>query len=125
MNSPLVTISILSYNDEHTIETAVKSAALQLYPNIELIVFDNNSKDNTKRLLTGMRERLPGLRTAHLNANSAENAEFRFHILESKENIGFAGGHNRVIAMARGDFILLLNSDAGLDDHFLKNALLK
>ncbi|MDP3963150.1 MAG: glycosyltransferase family 2 protein [bacterium] len=120
---PLVTISILSYNDEATIETAVKSAALQLWPRIELIVFDNNSKDNTKRLLAGMKERLPGLRSAHLSAHGVENAEFRFHILESKENIGFAPGHNRIIAMAKGEYVLLLNSDAGLDDNFLKNAM--
>lgn len=122
-SSPLVTISILSYNDESTIETAVKSAALQLWPRIELIIFDNNSKDNTKKLVRNLKERLPGLRSAHLFQHAMENAEFRVHVLESTSNIGFAPGHNKVISMAQGEFMLLLNSDAGLDDGFVENAL--
>ena len=45
MESPLVTISILGYNDADTIERAIQSAALQRYPNIELVVADNASPD--------------------------------------------------------------------------------
>jgi len=123
MKNPLVTISILSYNDERTIETAIKSAALQLYPHIELIVLDNNSKDRSRNILKKIRDILPGLRTAHLKKYGIKNETFRYHVLESKENLGFAKGHNRVISISQGEFMLLLNSDAGLDDQFLACAL--
>src|SRR2546423_383198 len=101
---PLVSILIVSYNDERTIEAAVKSAAVQLYPSIEILVIDNNSKDTTRDLLKGMRDRLPGLRTMHLGENGIENETFRYHVLESAENTGFARGHNRLIAASGGEY---------------------
>jgi len=125
MPSPIVTISIISYNDENTIETAVKSAALQLYPAIEIIVLDNNSQDSTREILRSMKDRLPGLRAAHLAEKGVKDEVFRYHILESGDNLGFAKGHNRVIAASQGTYILLLNSDAGLDDQFVSIALPK
>src|SRR6185312_7740799 len=35
-------------------------------------------------------------------------------ILASKENVGFSIGNNRMVAHARGEYILLLNNDAAL-----------
>ncbi|MDO8557806.1 MAG: glycosyltransferase family 2 protein [bacterium] len=120
---PLVTISILSYNDEETIEAAVKSAALQLYPAIEILVLDNNSQDGTRQILKNLRDRLPGLRAAHLREHGKESSIFRCHVLESSENLGFAKGHNKLISLSQGSLVLLLNSDAGLDDNFISYAL--
>lgn len=122
-HQPLVTISILSYNDEQTIETAVKSAALQLHSAIEILVMDNNSKDGSREILRNLKDRLPGLRAAHLAEHGVTSEIFRYHVLESSENVGFAKGHNKLIAMAQGTYVLLLNSDAGLDDQFLSHAL--
>ena len=120
---PLVSICIVSYNDENSIETAVKSAALQLHPAVEILVLDNNSKDNTREILHNLRDRLPGLRAAHLGTHGIRSETFRYHVLEAKENLGYAKGNNKLIAASQGEFVLLLNSDAGLDDQFLMHAL--
>ena len=121
--TPLVSICIVSYNDEHSIEAAVKSAALQLHPAVEILVLDNNSKDGTREILQSLRDRLPGLRNMHLGAHGVQSEAFRYHVLEVKENLGYAKGNNKLIAASRGEFVLLLNSDAGLDDQFLVHTL--
>jgi glycosyltransferase involved in cell wall biosynthesis len=50
MNLPLVSIIIPTYNSEQVINACLKSIAEQNYKNIELIVVDNNSTDNTKQI---------------------------------------------------------------------------
>jgi glycosyltransferase involved in cell wall biosynthesis len=50
MINPLVSLIIPTYNSSKTIEDCLKSIKNQNYENIELIVVDNNSKDNTKEI---------------------------------------------------------------------------
>ncbi len=45
------------------------------------------------------------------------------HLLENAKNLGFAGAVNSGIKAAKGEFILLLNSDVRLKDNSYKNAL--
>lgn len=47
---PLVSVIIPTYNSAAYLEGCLKSIEEQVYPNIELIVVDNNSKDNTKEI---------------------------------------------------------------------------
>lgn len=51
MNQPLVTICILSYNNASTIKKTLDSALAQTYPNIEILVSDNGSKDATPDII--------------------------------------------------------------------------
>ncbi len=44
---PLVSIVMAAYNRASTIERAVESVRKQTYPNIELIIIDDGSVDNT------------------------------------------------------------------------------
>ena len=48
---PLVSIVITSYNRAHTIEKAIESALGQDYQNLEIIISDNNSTDNTDEVV--------------------------------------------------------------------------
>jgi glycosyltransferase involved in cell wall biosynthesis len=48
---PLVSLVITSYNRAHFIENAIKSALAQDYPNLEIIISDNCSTDNTDKLI--------------------------------------------------------------------------
>jgi len=47
---PLVSIIIPTYNSSRTLENTLISIVNQTYKNIEIIVIDNNSKDNTKEI---------------------------------------------------------------------------
>ncbi len=67
----------------------------------EVIVLDNDSKDGSAE---SIRQRFPGVT-----------------LIESKENLGFAGGNNRAAASAQGEKLLLLNPDTEvLDDAITK-----
>ena len=48
---PLVSVVITTKNEQKNIEKCLESIALQKYPSIEIIVVDNNSIDNTKKII--------------------------------------------------------------------------
>jgi glycosyltransferase involved in cell wall biosynthesis len=50
MNDPLVSVIIPTKNSSRTLEACLKSIKDQSYKNIELIVVDNNSTDDTKEI---------------------------------------------------------------------------
>src|SRR5688500_6010720 len=47
---PLVSVIITTRNEEQVIERLLTSVKAQTYPEIELLVVDNNSEDNTKKI---------------------------------------------------------------------------
>ncbi|OGH18882.1 MAG: hypothetical protein A3F31_04885 [Candidatus Levybacteria bacterium RIFCSPHIGHO2_12_FULL_38_12] len=47
MNQPLVSVNIRTFNSEKTLEKTLKSVKDQTYPNIEIVVSDGYSKDNS------------------------------------------------------------------------------
>lgn len=51
MNYPLVTIVAISYNQEKFVIDSLNSIKGQTYPNIQLIIADDGSKDGTKKLI--------------------------------------------------------------------------
>ncbi|MBO3799272.1 MAG: glycosyltransferase [Candidatus Brockarchaeota archaeon] len=50
MDKPLVSVVIPTYNSEKTIGACLRSVKEQTYPNIEIIVVDNYSKDRTREV---------------------------------------------------------------------------
>lgn len=50
MNNELVSVIIPTKNSSRTLDACLKSVKKQTYSNIELIVVDNNSSDNTKKI---------------------------------------------------------------------------
>ncbi|MBU1136977.1 glycosyltransferase family 2 protein [Patescibacteria group bacterium] len=103
--NPLVSVSVLTYNGLEYLNYCLNSVFSQSYPNLEIIVLDNNSTDGTIDWLKKLKPR--------------EN----LRIILSPENLGFAKGHNRNIGESRGEFILCLNQDAVLDRNFIQNAV--
>ncbi|MBU0576734.1 glycosyltransferase family 2 protein [Patescibacteria group bacterium] len=94
-----LTIIIVSYNTKdltlQTIETAWKDA--QSSPSIakktEIIIVDNNSKDGTVTTIK----------------NTFESKNIK--VIANKHNKGFASANNQGIKIAKGKYIILLNSD--------------
>jgi len=49
-NFPKISVIVPTYNSSRTIEKCLKSIKNQTYQNIEIIVIDNNSSDNTLKI---------------------------------------------------------------------------
>lgn len=56
---PLVSVIIVNYNYGHFLDQAVDSVFQQTYPNVECIIVDNASTDETPTVLTAIAERYP------------------------------------------------------------------
>jgi len=91
-NNPLVSILIPTYNRATYISSALDSALAQTYPNLEIIVHDDASSDNTKEVLSGYHD--PRLR-----------------VIRTEDNHGMIGGWNYIVKKARGEYIKFLASD--------------
>ena len=91
---PLVSVIIPTYNRAWTLKDAVDSVLLQDYPNIELVVIDDGSEDNTQELLETYKNEITVLR---------------------QENKGVSAARNKGIRQSRGEFIALLDSDDAWD----------
>jgi glycosyltransferase involved in cell wall biosynthesis len=74
-NDPLVSICIPTYNGEEYIESALLSALCQSYPNLEIIISDDNSKDNTLSIIesTLKNSKIPFYIHKHIPQGIGEN----------------------------------------------------
>ncbi len=109
--NPKVTISVINYNDKKFIFKAIESAVNQSYPNLEIIITDNNSTDGTREEIES---RISGWE---------EKRNKNIIYIKNSENTGFGRPHNQAMRIAKGDFILLLNSDAILTENYVEEAL--
>ena len=88
--NPLVTSIIPAFNREKYIAEAIESVLNQTYRNIEIIVIDDGSTDNTPRIL------------------SSYNGKIKYFL---QPNSGASAARNSGISKASGDFISFLDSD--------------
>ena len=86
----LVSVIIPTYNRAHLCKKAVESALSQTYQNIEVIVVDDGSTDNTRDVVSYLDSRVRYL---------------------SQKNSGVSAARNMGMQSARGEFIALLDSD--------------
>lgn len=94
-NLPLVSFAIPSYNHEKYIGEMLDSCIAQTYPNIEIIVVDDASTDNSRRVIEGYAQRYPGIIQAEFNAT----------------NLGQALTARNAVRLTRGDYIAGIGSD--------------
>ena len=105
-NHVLVSIIIPAYNTGEYIHRAIESSLRQTHNNVEVIVVDDGSKDNTLEVARSYTERDSRVRVFH------------------KENGGVSSARNMGIREARGKYIMFLDSDDWLEDEaveFLTN----
>lgn len=94
---PLVSVIVLNYNSGSLARKCVQSALDSDYSNLEVLYVDNASSDES-RSLPDMIQLDP-----------------RLNILRLPSNLGFATGNNLGSRIARGKYLLFLNSDAILE----------
>ena len=109
-NYPLVTISIINFNDRKFIFKAIESIVNQNYPNLEVIITDNNSTDGTREEIERKICKWEKGRRRVYKKLHADTASNQIRYIKNTENIGFGRSHNQAVRLASGDFILLLNS---------------
>ncbi len=90
---PLASVIIPAFNAERFLPAALDSALSQTYPNLEVIVVDDESTDGTFSLAAGYAAR-----------------DKRVRVFNQK-NGGVGAARNRGIAESRGDFIAPLDAD--------------
>jgi len=89
-SKPLVTILICKYNYGRFLAEAIESALAQTWKNIEVIVVDDGSTDESREILTKYKGKIR---------------------IILKENGGQASAFNAGIAKARGEIVCFLDSD--------------
>lgn len=103
-----VGIVLVNYNGELFIVDCVNSLLNQTYKDIEIIIWDNNSQDDSVRII---KQNYPSIR-----------------LIENKQNDGFARANNLAVKeLLKGDaeYILLLNVDTVSDRFLIENLLEK
>ncbi len=98
----LVSVIIPCFNSEKVILNALNSLYIQTYKNIEIIIINDGSKDNTVDVINKY------LETRILNVN-----------IISQNNEGVSVARNRGIEAAKGQYIVFLDSDDMYSSDFI------
>ena len=101
MDTPLVSVLIVTWNRKKDVLETVESVYEQAYRKFEIIVVDNGSDDGT---IAALRLSQPDVKVVALD-----------------RNIGISAGRNAGIRIARGEIIFCLDSDASLHHDALTN----
>ena len=89
--SPSVAVVILNWNGQQYLQQFLPSVLQSTYPNLEIIVADNASTDQSIQVL--------------------ESSFPEVKLIKLKENFGFAKGYNEALQQVNADYYILLNSD--------------
>ena len=105
MDRPLVTIGIPTYNRADLfLHDAINAALQQTYSNIELVISDNCSTDDTKSVVKSF-------------------TDPRIRYFRQKTNIGANNNFNFCLQQARGDYFLLFLDDDQIDPDFVETCM--
>lgn len=96
--APIISIVTVNFNGtEDTIEL-LESISKASFKKLEVIVVDNASNEDPTQAI---HSQFPDVR-----------------VIRSQSNLGFAGGNNLGIKEAKGAYVMLLNNDTVVDEHF-------
>ena len=89
VNQPLVTVIIPTYNRAGKITKAIQSVFDQTYPNIQIVVVDDGSTDNTTEVISGF-------------------PKVEFYV---QQHAGQAAARNHGLKFAKGEYVATLDTD--------------
>lgn len=91
-NQPLVSVCIPSYNNAEYISETIDCILNQTYKNLELVICDDHSKDNTVEVIKGY-------------------TDPRVKLFINEKNLGMSGNWNNCLNHCTGEFIKLICAD--------------
>ena len=100
--TPYFSIIIPTFNREKQIKETIQSVLNQSFEDFELIIIDNQSQDKTKEIVTSFIDK-------------------RIHFYQNEQNYERCYSRNRGIQMAKGQYVLLLDSDDLFEFNHLEN----
>ena len=102
-DQPSVTILIPCYNGAKFLEACLNSCLSQTYSNIEIIVINDGSTDNSLEIL---------------NQYASNHSNIKVY---SQENQGLAETRNRLIEYTNGEYFFFLDADDLIPDNAIEN----
>lgn len=94
INLPIVSIALCTYNGAKFLEEQLDSLVVQTYKNIEVVVVDDCSTDNTYNILMEYAARYPN-----------------FSVYRNEQNVGFLRNFEKALTYCNGEFIALCDQD--------------
>lgn len=91
MSSPKVSVLLTSYNHERWLRECIESALNQTLDGVEIIVVDDNSTDNSRKIL--------------------QEYAGRVTLILNEANVGTYAALNQALEVATGEYSAVLNSD--------------
>jgi glycosyltransferase involved in cell wall biosynthesis len=89
----LVTVMMTAHNAEHWIAEAIESVLTQTFKDFELLIVDNGSTDRTARIVRQY------------------TWDQRLKFFQNKRQLGIAPSRNRILSLARGQYIAVCDAD--------------
>lgn len=105
--TPLITVAIICYNYGKYIKESVESVKQQTYKNIETIIINDGSTDNTDAEVKKLLSKYP---------------EIKYH---KQENMGVVRTRNKAIELAKGDYLLQVDADDYIDSNYVEEFINK
>lgn len=91
---PKISVVIPNFNNEKYLSLCIDSVMAQDYPNLEVVVVDDASTDNSIKIL-----------------NEYQKKDVRFNVIYKAQNEGVVAARNDGIRSATGEYIATLDSD--------------
>lgn len=105
MNRKIVSVIIPTYNSKKTIRKCVYSVCRQTYSDLEIVIIDDGSTDNTVEICDDLKHKDERIRVSCF------------------ENHGVSWARNKGISMANGEFIVFVDSDDWIDSRMVEKLM--
>ncbi len=103
--APLVSIGIISFNNENYIGQCIESCLAQTYKNIEIIIADDASTDNSLKIINEYTLLHPS----------------KIKVISSKVNCGVSSNFNKAVRASKGEWFKSIASDDLLNSDCIEN----
>ena len=91
-SQPLVSVIVCTFNRANLITKALESIFVQTYKNLEIIILDDASSDNTTDVIAPLAQK-----------------DSRIIYIKNEVNLGITASRNKAIARSHGEFIAMLD----------------
>lgn len=101
-----VSYIVVTYNSQNHIAKCIESILNQSHKNFEIVIVDNDSKDDTRTILQSLTDKNNNIK-----------------LILNSENTGYGNAIMSGFENSRGDFLAILNADSFLEKEWAENML--